>query len=703
MGVFGTEKRDLLQFHEFPELLIRALLATEDVRFYQHYGVDFRGLVRAAVETARGRKQGASTITMQVARNFFLSRERHVIRKVYEILIALQIERNFSKERILELYLNQIFLGQGSFGFASAAKVYYGKTLEELTPAEIAVLVGLPQAPSRYNPLLNPALAKERQRHVLTRMYRNNIIDDETYETLFNAQLPQPQTTRVESANTGSDYASEEVRKLIYAHFGESAYERNLHIHTTIDSTLQRHALAALRKGLIDHEKRRGYAGPEKIIDIDELTSAQLVELARAEKIIGALLPAIVLRADKESVEVIAADGERYTIRGKGLAHVKRHLPGAKKTLINKGALIRLHRNDDIDDWEIVALPKAQAAIVAISPEDGAIRALIGGFDFQENKFNHAYQARRQPGSAIKPFIYSAALEKGFMPGNVIYDTPVYLSAEETGSDKPWEPKNYDGKYAGPILIRDALKFSKNLATIRLLQLITPQYAQDFLSRFGFDKKDHPPYLTLSLGSGAASPLAIASGYAVFSNGGFFVTPYLIKTVVDDEGTIITRDIDYRYRYRVIDPRNAYIMTTMLQSVVREGTGRRLLQLKRGDLAGKTGTTNNNVDAWFAGYGGNLVVVAWIGYDQPRSLGKKETGSRAALPIWMEFMKHALADAPEVEYVQPRGIVSALVDKEDGGLLEYETPDSIDEYFYQEYLPFTAGGDSADADTDDLL
>ena len=702
IGEFGKEKRTYRRFQEFPRTLVDALLITEDTRFFTHPGVDFAGVARAALGYFEGRREGASTITMQVARNFYLTRERTLMRKTAEVLLALEIERRFSKREILERYMNQIYLGQGAFGFAAAARAYYDKTMDELTAAEIALLAGLPKAPSTYDPRRNPGQAKSRQRHVLRRMQSGGIITEAEYAQWAEEELP-PLRRPARRFPVEAAFAAEEVRRLAFEHFGEEAYERGLKIYTTLQSRLQSAAVRAVRKGLLAHELRRPYAGPEKFIDLQNLSAADIRAKLKNEPARGGLMPAVVVAADKDSLLLAGKDGKEYRILAKALGKLRNHLPGrggAPKFV--SGAVVRLAENGG--NYTVAPLPGAEAALVALAPEDGAVLALSGGFDFARSQFNHATQARRQPGSSIKPFVYSAALEKGFTAASVLPDAPIFLTAEETGSGKSWEPKNYDGKSEGPILLRRALARSKNLATVRLLKFIGVRYAQDYLLRFGFRRRDHPPYLTLGLGAGAATPMEVARAYAVFANGGFRVNQYLISRVEDYDGNLVVNELNFESRRRAIDSRNAFIMTSLLQSAVREGTGASVLRtVNRADLAGKTGTTNDTRDAWFAGFGGNITAVAWIGYDQLRSLGTRETGGRAALPIWGDFMAEALAGRPVVEYLPPDGVISADIDSESGRLLSADSPaGGRREYFYQELLP-AAESVPAAGETEGLL
>lgn len=686
LAEFGEERRRYLRYADFPPALINGLLATEDARFFEHDGVDFVGVGRAAIGYASGRREGASTITMQVARNFYLRRDRTPLRKLVEILLALKIENTFSKNEILERYMNQIYLGNGSYGFSAAAAEYYGKSVDELNMAEIAVLVGLPKAPSALNPRRQPERAKDRQNHVLKRLYTVGLIGEEEYSDLVKSDLPPLSSTARKLRGT-ADFVAEEVRKRVFEQFGDSAYERGINVYTTIRLPLQAAAVHALRQGLVAYTERHPYTGPEQYFDVQGYTKTDYLKRLKDTTVVGHLQPAIVIGATPDSLTVITGDGNTQTLSGESIAWVADHLPGRGKNLVlREGALIRLRQEDGI--VKVSALPGAQGAMVVISSDDGAVLAMVGGFDFLYNKFNHAIQAKRQPGSAIKPFIFSAALEKGLSPAFVIPDAPIYLTPEETGSEEDWQPKNYDEKVAGFITTRRALAKSKNLATVHLAKYIGIAYARDYLLRFGFQAADHPPYLSTALGAGSTTPLELSGGYAVFSNGGYLVHPYFISRIEDYDGNKIVNELDYEKRQVVIDRRNAFIMSSMLNSVITEGTGRQANRLGRRDIGGKTGTTNDTRDAWFAGFGGNLTAVSWVGYPQNKSLGEKETGSRAALPIWVNFMEKALADAPEVQYDLPRGIIVAEVDEKTGEIVLSETQGTTRlEYFYNEFLP----------------
>ncbi len=686
LGEFGEERRQYLRYNEFPPLLINALLATEDARFFEHYGVDFIGVGRAALGYAAGRREGASTITMQVARNFYLRRDRTPIRKLVEILLALKIENTFAKHEILERYLNQIYLGHGSYGFSAAAEEYYGKSVDKLDVAEIAILVGMPKAPSTLNPRSRPARAKSRQKHVLKRMYAIGLIENDEYSHLLKSDLP-PLASTARKLHGKADFVAEEVRKIVFEKFGDSAYERGINVYTTISAHLQNAATKSLRQGLIEHSERQAYPGAEEYFDTQGYTKKDYLNILKKVAIIGNLQPAIIYKIDKKSMKVIAKNGERHTLGKDSLKWVRKHMPGGgKKPVLRQGALVRLRT--DKETIKVTALPGAQSGFVVLSSDDGAVLAMVGGFDFINNKYNNVTQASRQPGSAIKPFFFSAALEKGMSPANKIPDAPIYLTPEETGSKEGWQPKNYNDRFSGSITMRRALSKSKNLATIHLTKNIGLNYARDYLFRFGFKPNDHGPFLTTALGAGSTTPLELATAYAVFANGGYLVRPYFISRIEDYDGNKIVNELDYENRRVVIDRRNAYIMTSMLQSVISEGTGIRAKKLGRRDLSGKTGTTNDTRDAWFAGYGGNFTAVSWVGYPQNKTLGKKETGSRAALPIWLRFMEFALDGVPEVQYEVPVGIIVADVDAETGEIVLSDSERKIrQEYFYSEFLP----------------
>jgi len=664
IGEFGEERRDVVHFKDVPDSLKKAILAIEDARFYDHGGVDLTGIIRAGfVALTNGHaSQGASTITMQVARNFFLSSEKTYTRKIYEMLLAYRIERALTKDQILEVYMNQIYLGQRAYGFASAARVYFGKDLKDITLAEAAMLAGLPKAPSAYNPVVNPKRAKVRQEYILQRMLELNFITREQYDEAVAQPLVVKGPGRDFSVH--AEYVAEMVRQMMYAQYREETYTRGFNVVTTIDSADQQVAYTALRKGIMDYERRHGYRGPEGFIELP--ASADDREQAIDDALLehpdnGELIAAVVTAASPRQITVAFIDGSTATIEGDNL----RFASGALSTnaqpnrRIRPGAIVRVVKSDT-GKWSITQLPQVEGAFLSIIPQDGAIRSLVGGFDYNKNKFNHVTQAWRQPGSSFKPFIYSASLDKGLGPATVINDGPLYFSAAETGG-QPWEPKNYGGGFEGPMSMRTALQRSRNLVSIRILNHIGTKYAQQYITRFGFDAERHPAYLPMALGAGQVTPLQMAGAYSVFANGGYRVNPYLIAEVTDPNGAIVARAqplVAEQNAPRAIDARNAYVMNSLLQSVAQRGTGARTNILKRTDLAGKTGTTNDSHDAWFAGYQHTLAAIAWIGYDNPRSLGDRETGGGLSLPVWIDYMGAALKGVPEFKPPVPDGVES---------------------------------------------
>ncbi|MGZ5780338.1 MAG: penicillin-binding protein 1A, partial [Burkholderiaceae bacterium] len=677
IGEFGEERRNVVRIKDIPDIMKKAILTAEDDRFYEHGGVDYFGIMRAALHNmAGGSKQGASTITQQVARNFFLSSEQTVKRKIYEALLAWKIEQSLTKDQILEVYMNQIYLGQRAFGFSSAAQIYFGKKLNELTIAEAAMLAGLPKAPSAYNPVANPKRAKARQQYILLRMHDLGYITDAQY-TSAKSQVLKVKTDSTEFG-IHAEYIAEMTRQLVYEQFKEDAYTRGLNVYTTITKTDQDAAYLALRRGVMDYEKRHGYRGPEGYMEIpaakDEAEDAIEVELADHPDS-DDIVAAVVLSASSKNIRAVLSSGEEINISGTGLSFVTSALSekSASNRRIKRGAIIRV--TQDEKQWSVTQMPEVESSFVSANTNDGAIRALVGGFDFNRNKFNHVTQAWRQPGSSFKPFIYSASLEKGLSPATVINDAPITFDAGQTGG-QAWEPKNYDGKYEGPMTMRRGLTKSKNMISIRILNKIGAKYGQEYSTRFGFDPEKNPPYLTLALGAGAVTPLQMVGAYSVFANGGYKINPYIISKVTDATGKVlsqVTPDQAGNEANRVIDERNAFLMDSMLKDVVRYGTAARAGQaLKRPDLAGKTGTTNDSFDAWFAGYQPSIVGIAWIGFDQPKNLGNKETGGGLALPIWISYMQTVLKDVP----VQTRPVPDGLI--QTGG-----------DYYYAENPPGT--------------
>ena len=689
IGEFGEERRSLISIKEVPEQLKHAILAAEDERFYQHTGIDYLGVARAAYAnlTQGGRRQGASTITMQVARNFFLSSEKTLTRKLYEVLLAFKIENNLEKDQILELYVNQIYLGQRAYGFAAASQIYFGKSLDKLTLGEAAVLAGLPKAPSAYNPVANPQRARQRQQYVLRRMRELGHINDQ--QQAEAAKIPLHVRREVDNfAGIHGEYLAEMVRQAVYDQYPEEAYTKGFRIYTTIRQVDQEAAYDAVRRGLLSYDRSQGYRGPEAFVELETGATDDDYDEALAEHTdVDDLRAALVLTANTKEVHAVLRNGETATVSGEGLRFAARALEdkAAPQRRIRRGAVIRLQK-DEKKNWQVAQLPEAEAAFVSLDPSTGAIRALVGGFDFNRSKFNHITQAWRQPGSSFKPFIYSASLEKGFTPATVIADEPIVIEAEVTGSQR-WEPKNYDGKFEGPLRMRTALAKSKNMVSIRILQSIDPKYAQDYITRFGFDADKHPPYLTMALGAGSVTPLQMARAYAVFANGGFLIQPHFIQKIVDDRGNQLGAAIPPHAgdeTLRVIDARNAFTMDSMMQGVMRFGTGASSAKLGRHDLAGKTGTTNDFVDGWFCGYQPELVGIAWVGFDQPKTLGKNQTGGRIALPIWIDYMGRALKGVPEAQRSVPDGMVSARTDADPAAAPEAR---GTQEYFYREFAP----------------
>ena len=662
LGEFGEERRNLMRIKDIPEIMKKAVLAIEDDRFYEHGGVDYVGIIRAAVHNATGggARQGASTITQQVARNFFLSSEQTLKRKIYEILLAWKIEQNLSKDQILEVYMNQIYLGQRAYGFSSAAQIYFGKNLRDVTVAEAAMLAGLPKAPSAYNPVVNPKRAKARQQYILLRMHQLGYISDAQYSQAQQEELK----VKTDSSEFGvhAEYVAEMARQLVYEQFKEETYTRGLSVFTTITKADQDAAYLALRRGVMEYEKRHGYRGPESYMQIpaakeeaDDAFEVELAEHADSDDIVAA----VVTEASPKSVRAVLSSGEDITITGPGLTFAANLLsdkaPPAKR--VKRGAVIRVIQEGR--NWSITQIPEVQSAFVSANTDDGAIRSLVGGFDYNLNKFNHVTQAWRQPGSSFKPFIYSASLEKGLSPATIINDAPISFDAGQTGG-QAWEPKNYENKYEGPMTMRKGLTKSKNMISIRILQKIGAKYGQEYTTRFGFDAERNPPYLTLALGAGAVTPLQMAGAYSVFANGGYKVNPYLIAKITDADGKVLSQVKPEKAgdpANRVIDERNAFLIDSMLKDVVKYGTAAKAMALKRTDLAGKTGTTNDSLDAWFAGYQPKLVGIAWIGYDQPKNLGNRETGGGLALPIWMGYMQKVLKDVPMIERPVPDGLI----------------------------------------------
>ncbi|MBN8753936.1 MULTISPECIES: penicillin-binding protein 1A [Variovorax] len=677
IGEFGEERRNLTPISAIPKVVKDAVLAAEDSRFYDHGGVDYKGMVRAGLANLnRVKSQGASTITMQVARNVYLSSEKTLTRKVYEVLLTFKLEHLLTKDQIFEIYLNQIYLGNRAYGFAAASEAYFGKPLQELTIAQAAMLAGLPKAPGANNPVNNPQRARGRQFYVIDRMQEAGFI---TAEQAAEAKKEELHLRDAADPNRlHAEYVAETVRQLMYAQYGDSTYTRGLKVYTSLVAADQAAAYKALRKGIMDYERRQIYRGPEKFVDlpndakdIDEAVDDALSDHPDN----GDVMAAVVLKATPKQIDAVRANGDPVQITGEGLKPAQSGLsdkapPNIK---IRRGAVIRVVKTPK-NTWEITQLPEVEGAFIAMDPRDGAIKALVGGFDFGKNKFNHVTQAWRQPGSSFKPFIYSAALEKGFTPATVINDGPLFFDAGTTGG-QPWEPKNYGGGYDGPMSMRTALMKSKNLVSIRILQSIGTRYAQEWITNFGFDKDKHPAYLPMALGAGSVTPMQMAVGYSVFANGGYRVNPYLVTRITDHKDKVLVDKQPplLNESLRAIPQRNAFIMDTLLQSVARAGTAAKAqAMLKRPDLYGKTGTTNDSLDAWFAGFQPTMTAISWIGYDTPRNLGDRETGGGLSLPIWINYMETAIKGVPvtDIATAPPAGIVNV------GG-----------EWYYDDYAP----------------
>lgn len=722
---FGEKRRTPLEFNQIPDLMVRAVLAAEDERFYQHPGVDWQGLTRAVVHVIRtGEKgPGGSTITMQVARNFFLGREKTYLRKINEILLALKIEKELTKDDILELYFNKIFLGHRAYGVEAAALVYYGSRLEELSIAQTAMIAGLPKAPSRFNPIVNPERATARRNYVLGRMRELNSISEEEYQ----AAVATPVTARLHglSVEVEAPYVAEMVRAYVEGLLGDETYTAGFRVYTTIDSRLQEAANQALRKNLLAYDQRHGFRAPEFHVDLANPEVSLDAVLADIPSTAG-LLPAVVVGVEDKVITAYAKIFGEIQIPWQGLewarAYVDENRRGPKletaHDVLKPGDVVRVQLQES--GWGLVQVPNVEGALVALNPQDGAVVSLTGGFDFYRSKFNRATQAQRQPGSNFKPFIYSAALEYGFTAASVINDAPVVF--DDPGLEAVWRPENYSGKFFGPTRLRVALFKSRNLVSIRLLRAIGINYAIDYLKRFGLNVERIPHDLSLALGSGSVTPMEMATGYAVLANGGYLVKPYFVERIEASDGSLwyqadpvrVCRDCDdgepvvasmtpdsdldavvladdapedKGHAPRTLSPENVWVMNSMMRDVITQGTGRRALRLKRGDLAGKTGTTNDQQDAWFSGFNQNLVTITWVGFDQLGPLGRRETGAGAALPIWIDFMGVALDGVPEELLRQPDGLVTVRIDPESGLLASASQPGAVFETFRADRLP----------------
>ncbi|WP_444817033.1 penicillin-binding protein 1A [Stutzerimonas frequens] len=718
---FGEMRRSPIRFEEIPEDFIHALLAAEDDNFANHYGVDITGLMRAATQLLKsGQIQtGGSTITMQVAKNYFLTSERSFSRKINEILLALQIERELSKNEILELYVNKIYLGNRAYGIEAASQVYYGKSISELSVAQLAMIAGLPKAPSAFNPLVNPSRSKERRDWILGRMYKLGSLD----ETSYRQALAEPETARYHGAAPELDaaYIAEMARAEMVGRYGSAAYTDGFRVHTTVSSERQIAANIALDSGLIEYDQRHGYRGPEA--RLGELPREPWMQELRKYRSLSGLHPAVVTQVENSGILVLTRDGNEHPVAWESMKWARPFLgtnsmgprPQRPADVVKIGDVVRVRWQDDSALFSQV--PQAQAALVSLDPRDGSIEALAGGFSFGQSNYNRAIQAKRQPGSSFKPFIYSAALDAGYTAASLVNDSPIVFVEE--GMDRIWRPKNDNNTFLGPIRMREALYKSRNLVSIRLLQTLGVGHTIDYISRFGFDPQDLPRNLSLALGTATLTPMEIATGWTTFANGGYKIEPYLIQRIEDREGKLLFEanparvpqhepqdhgvevsaapehelstdeqtDGQPRFAERVLDERTAYIMTSMLQDVIKRGTGRRALAMGRDDIAGKTGTTNDSIDSWFSGYNADIVTTVWAGFDQPQSLGRNEYGGTVALPIWMTYMSAVLKDMPEHPPAEPDGLLKLRVDPVSGRAAAPGTPDAYFEVFKSEDSP----------------
>lgn len=694
---YGEKRRDPVGFDDIPEEMVQAFLAAEDQHFFHHYGIDPAGLARAAITLAlTGKKrQGGSTITMQVARNYYLTSKRTFTRKIREIFLALHIEQELSKEKILELYLNKIYLGHRSYGIKAAAQVYYGKALAELTLAETAMIAGLPKAPSNYNPVTNPRRAQQRRNYVIRRMlaldYINMVQAEEATDAPVSAKLHR---AKIELE---APYLAEMVRERLVNEHGAEAYTSGIHVYTTITSKLQQAASQGLRQALEDYDRRHGWRGAEKQVDSLPQDKAALDQLLAETRPVQQLVPAIVTKVEGKHVEVYLGADQTARIDWSGLDWARPYedesrrgaKPKEATDILETGDLVRIKEHLDDEDnnyWQLAQVPVVAGALVSLNPLDGSINALVGGYDFYSSKFNRATQARRQPGSGFKPVIYSAALEAGYTAASLINDAPVVM--ENNGNDDTWRPKNYSGRFYGPTRLRWALTKSRNLVSIRLLRAMGISHALEHARRFGFDPDKLPPTLSLALGSGEVTPLQMARAYAVLANGGYLIEPWFIQRIEQGGEILFEADPlnagdceDCRQAPRTLSEENRYIMYSMMQDVITQGTGVRARVLKRNDLAGKTGTTNEQRDAWFSGYNQHIVTTVWTGFDDNSRLGKGEVGGRVALPAWIAFMKTALEDIADDPPLMPSTLITARIDKNTGLQVAGNNPDSMFEVF----------------------
>ena len=689
---YGAKRRTPVRINQVPKQLLQAIIATEDARFYSHPGVDFIGLVRAAVAViSSGHKvQGASTITMQVARNFFLNPKKTYSRKIKEILLAIKIDKTFSKEKILELYINKVYFGNRAYGVAAAASVYYGKKLDQLTLPEMAMIAGLPQAPSRNNPLSNPANALARRNHVLERMYDVGDISKKTYESAIKAPLTAKY--HGEQVHLQAPYIAEMTREALVRMYGVRAYDSNIRVYTTISSTLQHDATTALQTELINYTNRHGYSKTKINLGLPNKDDLSLWQTwLQNQPVVDGLQTAVVLSVDPDQIQALISNGSTISIPWAGFSWARPALPdgyvgGRPKTgsqLAKIGDVIYVTFLSDKNRWQLAQIPKAQAAMVVLNPKTGAILALQGGFDFDLSAFNRAIQAKRQPGSSFKPFLFSAALAKGYTLASTINDAPIMI--RDTGENGWWRPENDTLEFYGPTRLRVALAQSRNLVAVRLLRDIGIPYTLNYIQRFGFNEKQLPHALSLALGTADLTPLQMATGYSVFANGGYHIYPFFIEKIVENDHRVLYEAKSTPLQ-PAITPQNAYLMTQAMREVIKTGTAKAALALNRSDLAGKTGTTNDQRDAWFSGFNNNLLATVWVGFDDhEKSL--HEFGAQAALPIWMAFMKAALANQPLAMMQEPQGIVTEMINPHTGTLAYKGERNAIPEIFDTQDLP----------------
>ena len=724
---YGEKRRIPLTYNQIPQTLVHALLATEDQRFFDHPGVDVFGLGRAAVKMIKTgtKSQGGSTITMQVARNFFLNRKKTFLRKFNEIMLAIKIDRELSKEKILELYLNQIYLGNRAYGVGAAAQIYYGKDLSELNIAQLAMIAGLPQAPSTHNPIANPKAALKRRDHVLERLFEEKYITEKEYKKAINE--PITETYHGTSLEVSAPYVAEMIRQSLYDHFGPDAYTNGYKVYTTINGKLQNSADQIVEEHLLAYDKRHGYRGPLTKIPATDLNSIEKIQTVLSHyPIINDLEPVAIQSVDSKSATATSLNETIITIPWEGMSWARMALrkgwvgkrPTRAQQILEPGDVVYARRYNN--QWQLAQDPEAEAALVALNPNNGAIEALVGGFNFQKSKFNRVTQSSRQPGSSFKPFIYAAALDKGYTLATLVNDAPIVVD-DPSQNNNTWRPHNDKFKFGGPTRLREALTHSLNLVSIRILDDIGIDYAIDYASKFGFHKESLPHTLSLALGSLSVSPMDLTAAYAVFANGGYKIEPYLIDHITDSNNHILLQakastacnncpdehnstDLNAP---RVISEDTAFLMNSALQGVIQHGTAFDAKVLNRKDIAGKTGTTNEQVDAWFAGYNPDLVVTSWIGFDTPHPL--HEYAARLALPLWIDFMKVALKDKPEHEMPQPKNIVSIGINPRNGFRAKQNQPNTITEYFRDNEIPsldeesITTDAGSSQPDNQDSL